>query len=363
MPSSAAPAHGVCGVLSQLGMYRNSAVPKSFTKAAGVQGLRTSMALAPPLSASAVSEGAVGEGGELNIGLPVALELDAATDIKIKVSISADAKESVYRAILKNGAALRRNDGDDAVIVKDIVVPPNAAEGSASTRFVYEVWLRWALYEHPNIARLVGYTLNPRMLVLRQYPIDLYHFLHVEGNTSDAVDPYLAYYLCARIASAVAAIHELGAAHRDIKSANVLLQEPPMVGVFPAPILSDFGFVRMPRDPSPLRFSGISMRYAAPEVIQRFQNRQSHYPIAADRAADVYALGVLFWEILVRQIPWDRVPTAEIMRSVGNGARLPQLETEGASFLYVMTNGLVDAMLLSDPNARPSSKALVTTPW
>ena len=57
------------------------------------------------------------------------------------------------------------------------------------------------------------------------------------------------------------------------------------------------------RDPSPLRFSGISMRYAAPEVIQRFQNRQSHYPIAADRAADVYALGVLFWEIMVRQIP------------------------------------------------------------
>ena len=45
------------------------------------------------------------------------------------------------------------------------------------------------------------------------------------------------------------------------------------------------------------------MRYAAPEVIQRFQNRQSHYPIAADRAADVYALGVLFWEIMVRQIP------------------------------------------------------------
>ena len=28
---------------------------------------------------------------------------------------------------------------------------------------------------------------------------------------------------------------------------------------------------------------------------------------------------------------------------------------------YVMTNGLVDAMLLSDPNARPSSKALVST--
>ena len=26
-----------------------------------------------------------------------------------------------------------------------------------------------------------------------------------------------------------------------------------------------------------------------------------------------------------------------------------------------MTNGLVDAMLLSDPNARPSSKALVST--
>ena len=49
------------------------------------------------------------------------------------------------------------------------------------------------------------------------------------------------------------------------------------------------------------------------------------------------------------------------MRSVGNGARLPQLETEGASLLYVMTNGLVDAMLLSDPNARPSSKALVST--
>ena len=101
-----------------------------------------------------------------------------------------------------------------------------------------------------------------------------------------AVDPPQAADLVKGICDGLAHAHEHGVIHRDIKPANILLtpKREPKIG--------DFGLAR----PSGAEGPGLIMGtpgYTAPEVLKN--------PEHADRRSDLYAVGVILYELLTGQ--------------------------------------------------------------
>jgi serine/threonine protein kinase len=134
----------------------------------------------------------------------------------------------------------------------------------------------------------------------------LYYFLmeHVDGvslrqlESSRRLSPEQALSMVPRICDALQYAHEEGIVHRDIKPGNILLDKKGRVKI------ADFGLAKLvgaaPDDLS-LTGAGQSMgtpHYMAPEQI--------HHSGQVDHRADIYSLGVVFYEMLTGELPVGR---------------------------------------------------------
>jgi hypothetical protein len=109
--------------------------------------------------------------------------------------------------------------------------------------------------------------------------------------------------------AALARAHDLGVVHRDIKSDNVFLIErggrQDFVKVF------DFGLASLSKDP---RLAPEGAVFGTPEYMSPEQTRGED----ATPASDLYAIGVLFFEMLTSRLPFvthDRQDLLEMHRS------------------------------------------------
>jgi serine/threonine protein kinase len=98
-----------------------------------------------------------------------------------------------------------------------------------------------------------------------------------------AVDPIQAVTIVKGICDGLAHAHENGVIHRDIKPANILLtpKREPKIG--------DFGLARPAGSDEPGLVMG-TPGYTAPEILE--------HPDHADRRSDIYAVGVILYELL-----------------------------------------------------------------
>ncbi|MBY0313023.1 MAG: serine/threonine-protein kinase [Phycisphaerales bacterium] len=128
--------------------------------------------------------------------------------------------------------------------------------------------------------------------------------------------------LIADVADGVEHAHRRGVIHRDLKPANILVEAGDAPGARPLPRILDFGVAKFSQD------SGVegqrieqtvqgsflgTFAFAAPEQV-------SGDPNAIDARADVYALGVMLYELIVGRRPRDMGSSlADAIRAVGSG--------------------------------------------
>ena len=148
------------------------------------------------------------------------------------------------------------------------------------------------------------------------------------------------------VASALAHAHKRGVVHRDIKPQNVLLDSESGRA-----LVTDFGIARTSEGGS-LTATGMVVgtpAYLSPEQVTGE---------ASDHRADIYALGVMMYEMLSGQPPFTGpTPTAVLMKRLGGPPEpLRKLRPEVPAAL----EELVDACLATDPNERIQNAADIT---
>jgi uncharacterized protein YndB with AHSA1/START domain/predicted Ser/Thr protein kinase len=103
-----------------------------------------------------------------------------------------------------------------------------------------------------------------------------------------------------QITEALQHAHEVGVVHRDIKPENVLVDSRGRVRLVDFGLATLFGPEAQAGSPGDDRVVG-TLRYMAPEQITM--------PQAVDHRADIYSTGLVFYEMLARELPGpDRVP-------------------------------------------------------
>ena len=106
--------------------------------------------------------------------------------------------------------------------------------------------------------------------------------------------------ILARVGSALDLAHELGIVHRDLKPGNILFDQ------YGEAYLADFGIARLAESSATLTGSGIvgTPAYMSPEQIQGRE---------VDGRSDIYALGIIIFEMLTGQRPYDADTPAMVL--------------------------------------------------
>ncbi|MCL4177941.1 MAG: protein kinase [Verrucomicrobia bacterium] len=123
------------------------------------------------------------------------------------------------------------------------------------------------------------------------------------GPSARAVQVRIA-GLLATVADAVQYAHQRGVLHRDLKSANIL------VDAAGEPHLTDFGIAKLAQEESGLTRTMELLGtpgYMAPELAG---------DSTASVASDVYSLGVILYELLTGHLPFEAKGTAEMLRQI-----------------------------------------------
>jgi predicted Ser/Thr protein kinase len=182
-----------------------------------------------------------------------------------------------------------------------LLSPALGEDDSFRERFEHES-RRAAEIDHPNIVPIydAGDAEGQFYIAMRYvHGPDLKTLLKGDGPLSIG----RTLFLLEQAASALDAAHERDLVHRDVKPANILIEEP-SDRVF----LTDFGVVKHTASHGLTRtgfFIG-TVDYAAPEQIEG---------LPVDARTDVYALGCVLYECLVGRAPFDRESEVAVMHA------------------------------------------------
>ncbi|MCB9546164.1 MAG: serine/threonine protein kinase [Myxococcales bacterium] len=153
--------------------------------------------------------------------------------------------------------------------------------------------------------------------------------------------------LLAPIAAALAAAHAAGVTHRDVKPANIFVCRAG------PPKLVDFGVAKLLDERASVEATADGLSIGTPAYMSPEQCLGER----ATPACDVYALGVVAWQMLAGRLPFDAAAVVEVM-SAHIGAAPPRLDRVQPT-LSAAVGRAVGAMLAKDPAERPGPVAAI----
>lgn len=200
----------------------------------------------------------------------------------------------------------------DRFIAIKILPPESTVDPGFAERFSREA-RALARLNHPNIVSVYDFGKAG----------DLHYFLmeYVDGVNlrqlvqAGRLSPREALEIVPQICEALQFAHDEGIVHRDIKPENVMLDKRGRVKI------TDFGLAKLlGREPETLQLTGVhdvmgTAHYMAPEQMEK--------PNAVDHRADIYSLGVVFYELLTGELPLGKF--APPSRKVAVDVRLDEV--------------------------------------
>ncbi|MFC1500728.1 protein kinase [Candidatus Zixiibacteriota bacterium] len=209
----------------------------------------------------------------------------------------------------------------------------------AQERFVREAQSTSSL-NHPNITTIYEFLEeDDARFICMEYVEGMTIKNMIEQGTvsvSKAID------IIIQAAEALDAAHRKGILHRDVKSANIMVNMDDRVKMM------DFGLVHL-EDRSQLTRTGTMMgtiSYVSPEQV-------SGQPV--DRRSDLFSLGVVLHEMVTGKLPFQGTSEAEILYAIINNA--PPSPSIIRDDMPEQVESIISKMLEKDPEQRYQSCA------
>lgn len=212
--------------------------------------------------------------------------------------------------------------------------------------------LQAAALRHPHVARVLDEGIDDVGPFIVTEWIDATPLSHWIGEPTDF--GFLA-AVASQICDALAHVHGRGLVHLDLRPKNILVQrgsDGPIVR------LVDVGCARIDDGwsdssvgaPATLKYLG-TLRYLAPEVAE-------NPPWMTGPWSDLYSFGLILWELLVGQIPFDELRGVALLlrRATTDPPPLPEsIQPPHRALL----DALLSRLLARDPLERPQTAAQV----
>ncbi|MCO5612519.1 hypothetical protein L7F22_066787 [Adiantum nelumboides] len=203
-------------------------------------------------------------------------------------------------------------------------------------QFVQEV-VMLATLRHENVVRFVGACQKPRVwCIVTEYVKGGSLRLSLAKRRAPPLRLALRHAL--DIARGMEYLHYFDVIHRDLKSDNLLMAEKCIK-------IADFGVARIEVQSEDMTPETGTYRWMAPEMMQ---NRSYSHKV------DVYSFGIVLWELITGNIPFQKMTAVQAASAVVRGAR-PIIPTNCPDSLSKIMTCCWDA----NPDVRPSFSDVV----
>ena len=218
----------------------------------------------------------------------------------------------------------------EKVVLKVLRQTPDSGGEVAFDRFLREYELIAAL-DHPNIVRIYDLGIaDDHAYIAMEYC----SHGSLKRKILAGMNPDKAFSYMRQIAAALGALHEVGIMHRDLKPTNVMFREDGSL------VLIDFGLAK--RAKMRAEITGTGEIFGTPYYMSPEQGHGG----TVDQRGDIYALGVIFYEMLTGEKPFDAAtPMAMIIRH--RHTPIPRLPPEISNYQYA-----IDRMMAKEPDDR-----------
>lgn len=236
--------------------------------------------------------------------------------------------------------AVRWNQYGNSTFAAKVITMPNKGDEKSMNSFFCEIALLKSIY-HKNIIKIYHYfTVGDYLILIMEYCPNgsLWEQIQKNGIMRERVFKIVARQCC----EAIQICHENKIAHRDIKPANIMIDENFRIK------LCDFGIAQFCCDQKSCNFKG-SLAFVPPEVLTK-------KPFDPQKA-DIWALGITFYMLLVGGLPWSYNTSEELMLEI----QYAQLEFPPNVPKILIP--LINAMCNKDCNKRPTIQEILDHPY
>jgi hypothetical protein len=207
------------------------------------------------------------------------------------------------------------------------------------TEFAQEVYIMRKV-RHKNVVQFIGAcTKPPTLCIVTEYMSggSVYDYLHKQKGTFKL--PSLL-KVAIDISKGMNYLHQNNIIHRDLKAANLLMDENEVVKV------ADFGVARVKAQTGVMTAETGTYRWMAPEVIE-------HKPY--DHKADVFSFAIVLWELLTGKLPYEYLTPIQAAVGVVQKCLRPTIPKH----THPKITELLEKCWQQDPASRPDFTEII----
>lgn len=213
------------------------------------------------------------------------------------------------------------------------VLKPERIDSDMLREFSQEVFIMRKI-RHKNVVQFIGACTEPtKLCIVTEFMArgSIYNFLHKQNGSFKLP---LLLKMAIDISKGMSYLHQNNIIHRDLKTANLLMDEHEVVKV------ADFGVARVQTQSGVMTAETGTYRWMAPEVIE-------HKPY--DHKADVFSFGIVLWELLTGEVPYSCLTPLQAAVGVVQQGLRPTIPKQ----THPKLTELLDSCWQQNPASRP----------